>query len=65
MVWVFGQADNHKVFHLLAFRFPASAGSSLGFVVFPETGWNCSLAENKTGLHKVFPQAGRQLGAVG
>lgn len=50
VVWALGWVDSHEEAHLLASGFPALAGSCPGFVVFPETGWNCSLAENESGF---------------
>lgn len=52
-----GRADNHKAAHLLASGFPAFAGPSPDFVVFPGTGWNCSLAEKETELRRALPKA--------
>lgn len=52
-----GGTDNRKALRLSASQSPAFTGSSPDFVVFPETGWNCSLAENEMGFHRAFPKA--------
>lgn len=45
----------------MASGFPSFAGPSPSFVVFPEIGWNCSLEEKETELHRAFLQAGKRL----